>query len=347
MARNQEVIRQWTILRRLDANRLGVHIAALADETGVCTRTIRRDLEALQEAGFPVYDECLGRQTLWRMEERVFRRLQDVGLSLPELSALYVGRTMLECFVGPPFRDDVSTALRKISTVLPSKLREALDQMHDIFMAKHEPHGAAPDPARRRHVEHVVNAIMDHRQIEVHYDSRSSGRDKVYVVEPYRIVFADAALYVRAFVPEYGAMRTFALHRMLRVTPLEKTFVPREDLEGDPFEHSLGIYSGPPVDVVLEFSTAAAPYVAEREWHPSQVATRHADGRLTVKLKVSDDFALRSWVLGFGRDVRVIAPASLAAWVRDVVEDMREAYEGRPRAEGQPLLPFDSSRGKS
>ena len=30
---------------------------ALADELGVTTRTIRRDLAALQEAGFPLYDE--------------------------------------------------------------------------------------------------------------------------------------------------------------------------------------------------------------------------------------------------------------------------------------------------
>ena len=55
--RNQEVIRQWKVLHALESSRHGVTIDALADELEVTTRTIRRDLAALQEAGFPLYDE--------------------------------------------------------------------------------------------------------------------------------------------------------------------------------------------------------------------------------------------------------------------------------------------------
>lgn len=344
MARNQEVIRQWNILRELDANRLGVRLDALAREAGVSERTVRRDMEALQQAGFPVYDDKDGRRTLWKVDERLFKRLEDVGLSLPELSALYLGRTMLECLIGPPFRDDVRSALDKISTVLPPALRQALDGMHGVFVAKQEARTAESDDRRRKHTTHIVNALLEHRLLELRYDSRSSNREKTYLVEPYRLVFADASLYLRAFVPEYGAMRTFAIGRMRRVTPLEKTFAPRADAEQDPFEHSLGIYSGPPMDVALEFSKRAAPYVAEKTWHASQVLTPHANGRLTMRLKVSDDFALRTWILGFGREVRVLAPPSLAAWVREEVEDMLTAYAGPAKPDGQALLPFEILR---
>ena len=45
MARNAEVIRQWSILRDLEASKR-VTIDDLAERTGVTTRTIRRDLEA-------------------------------------------------------------------------------------------------------------------------------------------------------------------------------------------------------------------------------------------------------------------------------------------------------------
>ena len=54
--RNAEVIRQWKILKTVEAGRYTT-TAALADEHGVTERTIRRDIEALQEAGFPLYDE--------------------------------------------------------------------------------------------------------------------------------------------------------------------------------------------------------------------------------------------------------------------------------------------------
>lgn len=344
MARNQEVVRQWSILRELDANRLGVHLDTLAASTGASTRTIRRDLEALQQAGFPVYDDRGSGRTLWKLDDKLFKRLEDVGLSLSELSALYVGRTLLECLVGPPFRDDVRSALQKISTVLPPKLRTALDGMHRIFIAKTEPQDVASDAVRRRHTTHVVNAILDHRRLALHYDSRSSRRDKHYVVEPYRLVFADGGLYLRAYVPEYGDMRTFALHRLRNVTPTEDVFQPREDLEQDPFAHSLGIFSGPPVDVALAFTPRAAAYVAERTWHASQVVEPHDGGGLTLRLRVSDDFALRTWILGFGREVRVIEPASLARWIREVAEDMQAAYSGTARPDGQARLPFEILR---
>ena len=55
--RNAEVIRQWQILREIEARRTGVTIHELATQVRVSTRTIRRDLQALQEAGFAVYDE--------------------------------------------------------------------------------------------------------------------------------------------------------------------------------------------------------------------------------------------------------------------------------------------------
>ena len=47
MPRNAEVIRQWSILRDFESARR-LTIDDLAERTGVSTRTIRRDLEALQ-----------------------------------------------------------------------------------------------------------------------------------------------------------------------------------------------------------------------------------------------------------------------------------------------------------
>jgi predicted DNA-binding transcriptional regulator YafY len=56
MSRNRQVIRLWRIVLRLDG-RVGATLQELADALAVTTRTIRRDLEALEEAGFPLVDE--------------------------------------------------------------------------------------------------------------------------------------------------------------------------------------------------------------------------------------------------------------------------------------------------
>ena len=89
MARNAEVIRQWTILREIERATTGLTIDELASLCSVTTRTIRRDLQALEEAGFPLYDDRTrddGR-TRWMINGQAFRGLA-AGLTLSELCAL-------------------------------------------------------------------------------------------------------------------------------------------------------------------------------------------------------------------------------------------------------------------
>jgi hypothetical protein len=48
------LIRQWILLRTLCAQHYGVTVKELASEMDVNEKTIRRDLEAFQTAGFPL-----------------------------------------------------------------------------------------------------------------------------------------------------------------------------------------------------------------------------------------------------------------------------------------------------
>ena len=83
-------------------------------------------------------------------------------------------------------------------------------------------------------------------------------------------------------------------------------------------------FSAPPERVELEFDAALAPHVRGRVWHESQQVQELPDGRIRMSLDVSNDWALRSWLLGFGSRVRVLAPDSLAA---SLAEEFRRGAE--------------------
>ena len=145
MPRNAEVIRQWTILREIERSRgAGVTIDELAAQCEVTTRTIRRDLQALEEAGFPVYDDRSrdDGKTRWTMNGQAFKGLA-AGLTLSELCALYFSRTLLESLAGTPFRDELETAFEKLGSALTPHMRQFLDQLPRVIESK-------PDPMRRR-----------------------------------------------------------------------------------------------------------------------------------------------------------------------------------------------------
>ncbi len=323
MPRNAEVIRQWSILRDLEASRR-LTIDELASRTGVTTRTIRRDLEALQSAGFPLFDETYDGKKYWTLEHRAFRRLDETGFTLAELSALYFSRTLVECLAATPFQKDVRGAFDKLAGALTPGMRQFLDRLPLVMQAKAEP-GAHPAAARSKEMSQLLDATLTHRRVAMRYHSFSSEREKDYLVEPYRVVFAQGALYVVAFVPEYGQIRTFAMDRIRSLSLLEERFEPVE-LEEDAFAHSLGVHQGPPERIEILFEARIARYVKERMWHSSQEIEDGPDGSVRLTLNVSNDFALRSWILGFGPLAKVVSPPALAMQIVEEIEGARRRY---------------------
>jgi predicted DNA-binding transcriptional regulator YafY len=336
MPRNAEVIRQWSILKDLEASRR-LTIDEMAARTGVTTRTIRRDLEALQEAGFPLFDDVHDGKRYWTLEQRAFRRLDDTGFNLAELSALYVSRTLAECLAATPFQDDVRRAFDKLTGALTPGMRQFLDRLPLAIQAKAEPGTRAfvtesddPQLAAKRssRVAQLLDATLHHRRVVMDYHSFSSNRDKSYSLEPLRLVFAQGGLYLVAFVPEYDQLRTFSVDRILKLSLTEERFEPKE-LSEDAFAHSLGVHQGAPQRIEIAFEPRMARYVKERIWHSSQGISEQADGGVILTLNVSNDWALRSWILGFGPLARVIAPKELADDILQELERTRSHYVPR------------------
>jgi len=326
--RNAEVIRQWTILREIERARgVGVTIDELAALCDVTTRTIRRDLQALEEAGFPLFDDK-GRddgKTRWLVNGQAFKGL-SAGLTVSELCALYFSRTLLESLSGTPFRDDVESAFEKLSSALTPHMRQFLDQLPRVIATKGDPSRRKDDPKQQRLIARALEATLQLRQANILYHSKSSERTKTYLVHPYRLAFAQGALYLLAYVPEYSEVRTFAIERLQELSLLEERFTPIEELPHTAFPHSLGVHSGPPERVEIEFQPAAADYVRSREWHASQSLRDDATGCLLMTLDVCLDRALRSWILSFGPFARVVAPASLAKEIAEQFEEARARY---------------------
>ena len=63
--RGDQLARQWRIIRASEASSNGLTVAEIAQREKTGLRTIYRDLEALQEAGFPLYNKKVERASRW------------------------------------------------------------------------------------------------------------------------------------------------------------------------------------------------------------------------------------------------------------------------------------------
>jgi predicted DNA-binding transcriptional regulator YafY len=355
MERNREALRQLRILRQLEYARYGETLESLADAHEVTTRTIRRDMKALEELGVPIERADREGRTFWRLSRTPYGTLPDTSFSLSELCALYMSRTLLEGLASAPFQMDLKCAFEKLENALAPKMCEFLDRLPSVLGTKA---GATKRSQQRTHeaIARILQASIEHRRVRMIYHSFSSGRRRNYVVEPYRLICAQGGVYFVAFVPAYRQVRTFAVERVRRLSISEDTFTPDQDITQDAFPNSLGVNVGDPVDVELEFASRIAPYVQERIYHRTQKTSVREDGTLAMRLRVCNDWALRSWILGFGPFVHVISPIALVHEILAELDEARNRYmprleldapKGSADRAGQPWLPFARRRTAS
>jgi predicted DNA-binding transcriptional regulator YafY len=260
---------------------------------------------------------------------------------------------MFAAAAGSPVEDDLHSALEKLTKALSPKMRAYLDRLTTVLTWKAEPGRRGGTRAEARYREDIVRATLEHRTIEMTYHSLSSRRVKNYRVEPYRLTFGNGGLYLFAFVPIYGQMRSFAVHRVQALRVLEESFSAVQELSGEPYRHSFGVFTGKPEPVRILFTPSVAPYVEEGQWHESQALEKQPDGSVVLAMNVCVDLALRSWILGFGHQARVLKPSSLAETILEELEEAREQYAPRMSFELPPAiydekqlpLSFTGSRG--
>jgi predicted DNA-binding transcriptional regulator YafY len=320
--RNAEVIRQWKILKTIEAGRYTT-TQALAEAHGVTERTIRRDIEALQEAGFPLYDDRADGRKVWRLVPGYKQKLTQ-SFSLAELAALYFGKNLLSYLGGAPFAEDLESAFAKIREALPARSLPYLSRIQDLFAARPEP---AKDYSKKKEViAGLVDATLHQRQVRVAYYSFNSRKTKTYLLDPYRLVYYHGGLYLYARAHEHGEVRTFAVERIERIEVLESNFEMPADFNVSEYARgAFGIAGGKAEDVVLEVDAEIAAYVRERVWHESQRLEERPDGSLLLRLRVAPGFELRSWIKGFLPHVRVLAPPALRQEVLGEIEAARSS----------------------
>jgi predicted DNA-binding transcriptional regulator YafY len=317
--RNAEVIRQWKILKRIEKSRY-VTAADLAEEHGVALRTIRRDLEALQEAGFPLYDDRESGKKLWRLMEGYQQKAQ-ASFTMSEMAALYFGRHLITVLQGAPFATDLDSAFVKIRAALPEKSTKYLSRISELFSVR--PTASKDYSAKKNVILTLIDAMLHERRVDMSYYSASSKRAKGYEVDPYRLSYYQGGLYFFGRVEEYGEIRTFAVERIQRIALMDETFeMPAESEIDAHTSGAFGITGGTPEEVVLRFDASTADSVKDRTWHPSQKVTERSDGSFDLSMNVALSRELKAFIRSYVPRVIVVKPQSLKD---DIERDLKEA----------------------
>ena len=300
-----------SILYSRGSGESGVAVTDIAELTGMTTRTVYRDIRALEdELGMPIFQAGRGR---YGIEKKYF--LPPLRLTLPEAVVLFLASRLIARW-SDEYDQAVVSAFTKLADLLPQPIaRHVAATMLNVGRADtNEPF--------TRNFAHVAQAWADGRVVEFDYEPATEGAERRHArVRPY-FLEPDAAgrsVYLIGFDETVDAMRTYKVERIRSSTLTGDRYQIPDDFDPDRWlAHSWGIWSSDTTDVAevrLRFEASVAPRVRESIWHRSQQLTELPDGRIEMRLSVAGIVEIRPWILSWGDAVEVLEPPAL----RDVV----------------------------
>src|SRR5258705_45667 len=171
MPRGDQLSRQWRLIQLIDRPQ-GITVDDAARDLAVTIRTVWRDLDVLQKAGFPLYTERAadGNRGVWRVTEE-FKRALPLKLTLGELAALLMSRDLLSPLGVSMLGPEVASAFDKIQDVLSRDALNVLDQIRDLLGVR--PVGAKLHAPTAAHLPKSQQALTERCTLCTRYSPSS------------------------------------------------------------------------------------------------------------------------------------------------------------------------------
>ena len=204
----------------------------------------------------------------------------------------------------------------------PAAARSAIAKI-EAAAGSAEPAGAQSGAEESAAAAAVRAAVHDQRALALEYHSASRDAVSRRVVDPIRVLLVGDQSYLEAWSREAEGVRLFRFDRILDAEVLDEPAAPpRPAVDAPP--HTALFDADPSLpSATLRISPAAAWML---EYFPMRVVAELPDGRCEVQMTYAAEDWMARQLLGFGADVEVLAPESLAGRVRRAAAEALAAY---------------------
>ncbi len=274
----------------------------LAEKFEVSVRTIYRDIDALSEAGIPIYAEA-GR---------------NGGIHL--MSDFVLNRAVLS----EDEKQEILTALQSINTAKNSQNSQTLQKLSGMFQLNSE-NWLEIDFSRwgnqsfdNEKFELLKSAIIQCKTVKIQYANSNKVLSE-RIIQPLKLVYKSMAWYLKAFCTEKQDWRVFKLNRIIDLTLLNEHFQRCE------FPESTDSPEEEYHQITLRFPKEMA-YRVYDEFDKTQVQ-QQANGDFIASAAMPQDSWLIGFLLSFGTQVEIISPAYLKEVVAEQAKLIYEKYK--------------------
>lgn len=323
--------------------------AYFANALDVDERTIRRYVQQLRDAGFPIAaDRTTGRLELAsdygvppiEFTERealaILVLFHEAGAKLDGalFASLRDAAAKLASTLSPTLLDFVEATRTRVA-MKRGAVDESAKSLPEMKTSTQTPtlgdypsgNVDASSGGRERFFDEIFDACLARRPFEARYQG-PVGPVLTTTLHPYA-VFYSRAWYVVGYSALHRETRTFKIARFASVEPSDVKFLENLNFSLESyFGDAWRFIRGPRTHrVVVRFSEKVGTNVAEVRWHKTQRTRVFPDGSAELEFRVAGLTEIIWWILGYGAEAEVVEPPELREMVAEHARRVLERLE--------------------
>ena len=300
------------IMTLLDKERIGAQ--ELADMFEVSTRTIYRDIDAINTAGIPIRStpgtgggfEIMPQ---YKVDKKVF--------STADLTSLLTGLSGISSVVRG---DELIHAIAKVKSFIPADKAKDIELNVNQICIDLSPW--IGNGNIQPYLEIIKTALQENRLITFEYIAQH-GNEISRTVEPYQLVLKVSHWYLYGYCHIKNDYRLFRLSRMSKLQMQEETFTPRNypkpQLEFDEFLKTMRTKIK--IRVHKSVMDRVLDYCTFEDFKPN------GDEYYIVDFPFIENEYHYDILLGFGNKCECLEPSHVRIKIKQMICDMADVYK--------------------
>jgi len=293
----------------------------------VTLRSIQRDLNRLS---IPFSLQCDDSEIPFRWSFTRDAPLDLEDMDAPTALALYLSESHLNPLLPQTVLDQLGPQFRRARNFLNGLGGNGLADWSRRVRAIPNGKTLLPAALDLQVWGQVSAGLLDRRQLQVTYQSRSKGAIKHLRLHPAGLVSRHTISYLLASVEGYKDLRQFALHRIKEVKLLDEPANQHTSFDVDLYIRQDLNASSPiqQVELVADISPQIAWLLSETPLGPQQSLTPlpNTDWQ-NLRVPVPDDQETLWWVFGLGENARVYKPEKWSEEIKQKAARLVELYK--------------------
>lgn len=192
-------------------------------------------------------------------------------------------------------------------------------------------------------IDEITTAITKKKKIEFYYFDLGVGKKKIYrmrttvpneqrkyVVNPIATAFHDDKYYLLCYNDRHMTLTQYRIDRMDKVKMLDEDITPNPELKKSNIaRHKRSLFDmfcGEKVEISFEADISVLDAVYDKFGDSVKVMS-YGDRKALCKVEVQIGRPLLTWFIGFGKSLKVTAPATVIDKIKEILLESTDNYQ--------------------